>query len=204
MRSRPRSPSQPAAACRRAPITSGSSSSRKPNIPQELPWELVERGVDLCADATDHATVPPREEQLRLAVLEEGVEARIEEQPALDAERGNPVLLLEQAVRSSMNSRRSGATRRSRPPRTRRGTYMPTAIDLFEKARRHERLEQLQAARRARPHALLPGAGGPGRPRGRDGGAERIMLGSNNYLGLTGDSRAASRRARRSSATAPA
>ena len=31
--------------------------------------------------------------------------------------------------------------------------YMPTAIDLFEKARRHERLEQLQAAR---DHDLMP------------------------------------------------
>ena len=33
------------------------------------------------------------------------------------------------------------------------GPYMPTAIDLFEKARRHERLEQLQAAR---DHDLMP------------------------------------------------
>jgi 8-amino-7-oxononanoate synthase len=30
---------------------------------------------------------------------------------------------------------------------------MPTAIDLFEKARRHERLEQLRAARE---HDLMP------------------------------------------------
>ena len=67
---------------------------------------------------------------------------------------------------------------------------MPTAIDLFEKARRHERLEQLQAAR---DHDLMPYfrvARGPGRARwSRWRARERIMLGSNNYLGLTGDER---------------
>ena len=43
---------------------------------------------------------------------------------------------------------------------------------------------------RARPDALLPGARGTRRARGRRWrGAERIMLGSNNYLGLTGDER---------------
>src|SRR5215208_5528071 len=66
---------------------------------------------------------------------------------------------------------------------------MPTAIDLFEKARRHERLEQLQAAR---DHDLLPYfrvvEAEPG-PVARMDGAERITLGSNNYLGLTGDER---------------
>jgi 8-amino-7-oxononanoate synthase len=66
---------------------------------------------------------------------------------------------------------------------------MPTVTDLFEKARSHERLEQLQAARE---HDLLPyfrliesEAG----PLMEVEGAERVMLGSNNYLGLTGDAR---------------
>src|ERR671938_2068497 len=66
---------------------------------------------------------------------------------------------------------------------------MPTATDLFEKARTHERLEQLQAARE---HDLLPyfrliesEAG----PLMEVEGNERVMLGSNNYLGLTGDPR---------------
>ena len=66
---------------------------------------------------------------------------------------------------------------------------MPTAIDLFEKARRHERLEQLQAAR---DHDLLPYfrvvEAEPG-PVARMEGSDRITLGSNNYLGLTGDER---------------
>src|ERR671916_2275017 len=66
---------------------------------------------------------------------------------------------------------------------------MPTAIDLFEKARRHERLEQLRAARE---HDLMPYfrvvEAEPG-PIALMEGAERITLGSNNYLGLTGDER---------------
>src|SRR5918994_2226249 len=66
---------------------------------------------------------------------------------------------------------------------------MPTAIDLFEKARKHERLEQLQAAR---DHDLMPYfrvLEGPAGPVVEMEGRERIMLGSNNYLGLTGDPR---------------
>jgi 8-amino-7-oxononanoate synthase len=66
---------------------------------------------------------------------------------------------------------------------------MPTAIDLFEKARRHERLEQLRAARE---HDLMPYfrvvEAEPG-PVALMEGRERITLGSNNYLGLTGDER---------------
>jgi 8-amino-7-oxononanoate synthase len=66
---------------------------------------------------------------------------------------------------------------------------MPTAIDLFEKARTHERLEQLKAARE---HDLMPYfrvvEAEPG-PVALMEGRERITLGSNNYLGLTGDER---------------
>jgi 8-amino-7-oxononanoate synthase len=66
---------------------------------------------------------------------------------------------------------------------------MPTAIDLFEKARTHERLEQL---RLAREQDLLPyyrPLEGPAGPVVRMEGRERLMLGSNNYLGLTEDPR---------------
>jgi 8-amino-7-oxononanoate synthase len=66
---------------------------------------------------------------------------------------------------------------------------MAIETDLFEKARTHERLEQLRAARE---HDLLPYfrvvEAEPG-PIALMEGRERITLGSNNYLGLTGDER---------------
>ncbi|MFL5782798.1 MAG: aminotransferase class I/II-fold pyridoxal phosphate-dependent enzyme [Thermoleophilaceae bacterium] len=60
-----------------------------------------------------------------------------------------------------------------------------TVTDLFEKARTHERLELLRAAREQgmMPYfRLLEGEAGP---LVEMEGAERVMLGSNNYLGLT-------------------
>src|SRR4051795_10573821 len=76
-----------------------------------------------------------------------------------------------------------------------RGTSPPpysmarTATDLFEKARNHERTELLLAARE---HDLVPYfrvIEGEAGPVVRMEGADRVMLGSNNYLGLTRDPR---------------
>ena len=64
-----------------------------------------------------------------------------------------------------------------------------TVIDLFEKTRTHERLEILRAAREndLMPYfRLLEGEAGP---LVEMEGAERVMLGSNNYLGLNRDPR---------------
>ena len=70
------------------------------------------------------------------------------------------------------------------PPQT-----QMTPVDVFEKVRGHERAEQLEAAKK---HDLLPyfrllesEAG----PIVEMEGRETIMLGSNNYLGLTADPR---------------
>jgi 8-amino-7-oxononanoate synthase len=66
---------------------------------------------------------------------------------------------------------------------------MPTAIDVFAKVRGHERAAQLQAARDADLLPYFRRLEGPAGPMVEMEGAERIMLGSNNYLGLTGDPR---------------
>jgi 8-amino-7-oxononanoate synthase len=66
---------------------------------------------------------------------------------------------------------------------------MPTAIDVFAKVRGHERSEQLRAARDADVLPYFRRLEGPAGPVVEMEGAERIMLGSNNYLGLTADPR---------------
>src|SRR3954464_12546322 len=66
---------------------------------------------------------------------------------------------------------------------------MPTAIDVFSKTRSHERLEQLRAAREADLLPYFRRLESPAAPVVEMEGAERIMLGSNNYLGLTADPR---------------
>src|SRR6059058_3085576 len=66
---------------------------------------------------------------------------------------------------------------------------MPTSIDVFAKARVHERLEQLRAARELDALPYFRVLQGPTLPVVEMEGRQRIMLGSNNYLGLTGDER---------------
>jgi 8-amino-7-oxononanoate synthase len=66
---------------------------------------------------------------------------------------------------------------------------MPTAIDVFSKVRGHERAEQLRAAREADLLPYFRTLQSPAAPVVEMEGADRIMLGSNNYLGLTADPR---------------
>src|SRR5258705_7945455 len=66
---------------------------------------------------------------------------------------------------------------------------MPTTVDVFAKTRDHERAEILRAAREADVVPYWRPLEGPAGPVVDMEGAERIMLGSNNYLGLTADSR---------------
>jgi 8-amino-7-oxononanoate synthase len=61
--------------------------------------------------------------------------------------------------------------------------------DVFEKARTHERAELLAAAREADLLPYFRVMESPARPVVMMEGAERIMLGGNNYLGLTEDPR---------------
>src|SRR5437588_11710213 len=66
---------------------------------------------------------------------------------------------------------------------------MPTSIDVFAKAREHERIAQLKAAREIDALPYFHTLEGPTLPVVEMEGRHRIMLGSNNYLGLTGDER---------------
>src|SRR5436309_4594090 len=66
---------------------------------------------------------------------------------------------------------------------------MSTSIDVFAKAREHERIEQLRAARELDLVPYFRVLEGPTLPVVEMEGSQRIMLGSNNYLGLTGDER---------------
>ncbi len=66
---------------------------------------------------------------------------------------------------------------------------MPTSIDVFAKVRGHEREEQLRAAREADLLPYFRTVESPAMPVVEMEGRPRIMLASNNYLGLTGDER---------------
>src|SRR5579859_3351168 len=66
---------------------------------------------------------------------------------------------------------------------------MRTMTDVFAKVRESERLEQLATVRELDSLPYFRVLEGPTLPVVEMEGAERIMLGSNNYLGLTGDER---------------
>src|SRR3712207_2634558 len=66
---------------------------------------------------------------------------------------------------------------------------MPTRVDVFAKVHGHERAEQLAAAREADLLPYFRLIESPAQPVMEVEGRKRIMLGSNNYLGLTADER---------------
>jgi 8-amino-7-oxononanoate synthase len=69
------------------------------------------------------------------------------------------------------------------------GPYMRTSIDVFAKVRGHQREELLRAARDADLMPYFRTVESPAMPVVEMEGAARIMLASNNYLGLTADER---------------
>jgi 8-amino-7-oxononanoate synthase len=66
---------------------------------------------------------------------------------------------------------------------------MPTSVDVFAKTRGHEREQILRAAREADLLPYFRTVESPALPVVAMEGRPRIMLASNNYLGLTGDER---------------
>ncbi len=80
-------------------------------------------------------------------------------------------------------------TGESQPPPPTTGESQPAPRDVFAKARHHERAEILAAGREAGILPYFHVLTSPAMPVVEMEGAQRIMLGSNNYLGLTGDER---------------
>ncbi|MCX6389964.1 MAG: aminotransferase class I/II-fold pyridoxal phosphate-dependent enzyme [Solirubrobacterales bacterium] len=66
---------------------------------------------------------------------------------------------------------------------------MRTTVDVFAKVKGHEREQQINAARESGVLPYFRPVESPAAPVVEMEGAERVMLGSNNYLGLTGDPR---------------
>src|ERR1700743_1738347 len=66
---------------------------------------------------------------------------------------------------------------------------MSTMTDVFAKARDHERVQQFRAAQEIDMVPYFRVLEGPTLPIVEMEGKPRVMLGSNNYLGLTGDER---------------
>jgi 8-amino-7-oxononanoate synthase len=66
---------------------------------------------------------------------------------------------------------------------------MPTSIDVFAKVREHERADLLRMVRELDALPYFRQLEGKSLPVVSMEGRKRIMLGSNNYLGLTGDER---------------
>jgi 8-amino-7-oxononanoate synthase len=68
-------------------------------------------------------------------------------------------------------------------------TATPKPVDLFEKARTHDRRELIELARQQDLIPYFRQVESESGPIVRMEGKDRLMLGSNNYLGLTGDPR---------------
>src|SRR4051794_3364456 len=97
-------------------------------------------------------------------------------------------------MRSGRAWRRPGARLRLAPARNLHSPGMTETtarapVDVFEKARTHERVEQLAMAREGDLLPYFRVMASSAGPVVEMEGRETIMLGSNNYLGLTGDER---------------
>src|SRR2546429_6701417 len=192
IRSRPRSRSQAAAASSRAPAASGSSSpSKKPNRPQSLSWNSLKlrstwavmrptgwpsrQARKYSASACSKKGLRLRSRRLRRSIRSGGTQCG-----SLRYSRHGSLM---NAFSSRLDATGRTSTGMAAAP------YMPTTVDVFAKAREHERGEILRAAREADIVPYWRPLSGPAGPVVDMEGAERVMLGSNNYLGLTGDER---------------
>src|SRR5437879_2012442 len=152
IRSRPRSRSQAAAASSRAPAASGSSShSKKPNRPQSLSWNSLKlrstwavmrptgwpsrQARKYSASACSKKGLRLRFRRLRRSIRSGGTQCG-----SLRYSRHGSLM---NAFSSRLDATGRTSTGMAAAP------YMPTTVDVFAKAREHERGEILRAAREA-------------------------------------------------------
>src|SRR2546421_6723586 len=123
----------------------------EPEHPPPVLVEVVEGVVDLRRDPADHLAVPPGEEVLRLPVFEEGVRRAIQEALPLVDERGHPEALVTIDAPWQADEPLELPARADWTHFEGHAGYLllmaRTVTDLFEKARTHERVELLRAAR---------------------------------------------------------
>ena len=162
-------------------ISGSSSASKKPNIPSLPPWYSSQRWSMWAVIRP--TTWPSRSARKNsaLGVLEPRVLLAVEELAALEAKRRHPLRVarpqpegkLDEGLQVAPCSRPAGWTR---PPPLAEPTLPPMSetarapVDVFEKARNHDRVEQLALAREGDllPYfRLIDLRGRPGR---RDGG----------------------------------
>src|SRR5204862_7137923 len=162
--------------------------------PPLVALKLVEAVVHVGGDAAHRRPAAPGQEVLGLGVLEEGVLIAVEVLLALRDQRRNPHGLVPVQSPGKADEPHELAARANRSDIDRHGAALYSAMpetlhDVFEKARTHERLEQLTAAREQDLLPYFRVVESEAGPVVRMEGAERITLGSNNYLGLTQDPR---------------
>src|SRR5581483_7909149 len=213
MRSRPRARSHPVAASTSARAVSGSfSDSKNPNIPSLPPWNCVHRSSTWAVMRPTGAPSRSARKYSASACSKKGFLSRSRNCLRSMISGGTQGESRWRRNGTRMNSLRSrfpstgrtvtrmgpdairsdGPTMSWRPPpweTLRMPETIRAPVDVFERARTHERKEQLEAAKEANllPYfRLIESQAGPVVEME---GRETIMLGSNNYLGLTGDER---------------
>ena len=195
MWSRPCARSHASAAASSAGTTSGSSSnSRKPNIPQLLSWKRLNESSYWAVMRP--ITRPPRRARNSCAspCLKNAFRRRLRNSRRSRRSGGTQTAELEcSRYGSSMNSRRSrrdatGCTSTGFEPTRPHSICRPPSTS----SRRSAATSAPSSCRPARDADLLPYfrlVESPAAPVVEMEGAERVMLGSNNYLGLTADER---------------
>ena len=170
-----------------------SSHSKKPNRPQSLSWNSLKPAVDVRGDPPDRLAVAPGQEVLGLRVQEEGVVLAVQMPLALRDQGRHPAGLVTIKPPGELDEAHQVALRAHWPDLHGHGAAPYPNANGNRSLREGTQPRAGRAAARWRAsRTCFPTSAcstGPAGPVVQMEGAERVMLGSNNYLGLTGDAR---------------